>query len=113
MEANSALVGADGAVHLHAVAAVDVDLATVVHPRDAEHDDALRLDHAFHDLEVQKVGVSRDVGGYAFDHLAYCLVEFFFSRVARDDVRHEPVNVVLGEFVHFIYTTKIKHRLQK
>ena len=46
MEAQAALVGADSAVRLHAVAAVDLHLALVVLPRHAEHHDALRLDHA-------------------------------------------------------------------
>ena len=50
MEAQAALVGADGAVHLDAVAPVDLDLALVVDPGDAEHDDALGLDDALEDL---------------------------------------------------------------
>ena len=47
MEAQSALVGADGAVHLDAESAIDLDVALVVEPRNAEHDDALGLDNAF------------------------------------------------------------------
>ena len=47
MEAQPALVRADGAVHLDAEAAVDLDVALVVDPRHAEHDDALGLDDAF------------------------------------------------------------------
>ena len=46
MEAQTALVGADGAVELDAVAHVDLGLALVVHPRNAEHDDALGHGHA-------------------------------------------------------------------
>ena len=38
MEPQAALVGADGAVHLDAEAAVDLHLAAVVDPRHAEHD---------------------------------------------------------------------------
>jgi hypothetical protein len=44
VEAQAALVGTDGAVHLDAEAAVDLDFALVVHPGHAEHDDALGLD---------------------------------------------------------------------
>ena len=45
----AALVGADGAVELHAEAAVDLDLALVVHPGHAEHDLALGLHDALQD----------------------------------------------------------------
>ena len=44
MEAQAALVRADGVVELDAKAAVDVDTAAVVCPRDAELDDPVRLD---------------------------------------------------------------------
>ena len=50
VEAQAALVGADGAVHLDAEAAVDLDLALVVDPGHAEHDHALGLDDALEDL---------------------------------------------------------------
>ena len=104
METDAALVGADGAVHLHAVAAVDVDAAAVVGPGDAEHDDALGFDHPFQDLELHQVRIGGHVGGQALHHFADGLVEFLLARVARDHAGHEPVDVVLGEFVHFIYT---------
>ena len=42
MEAQAALVGAQGRVELDAVAAVDLELALVVLPDDAKLDDALR-----------------------------------------------------------------------
>lgn len=41
VQAQAALVGAEGRVELHAEAIVDLDLALVVLPRDAELDDAL------------------------------------------------------------------------
>ena len=47
MEAQSALVGADGAVHLDAETAVDLNVALIVEPRHAEHEDALGLDNSF------------------------------------------------------------------
>ncbi len=104
MEADAALVGADGAVHLHAVAAVDVDAAAVVRPGDTEHDDPFGLHHPFQDLEVHQVGIGGHIGGHAFHHFADGLVEFLLARVACNHAGHEPVDVVLGEFVHFIYT---------
>ena len=111
METDTALVGADGAVHLHAETAVDLDFAPVVHPRDAEDDDPLGFDHPLHDLEIKQVGISGDVGSNAFHDFADSLVEFLLARVARNDACHEPVDVVLGEFVHYIYTAKV-NRLQ-
>ncbi len=59
MEAQAALVGADGAVVLHAEAAVDLDLAVIVCPRHAEHDHALGL----HDALEQAGGLVLGVGG--------------------------------------------------
>ena len=47
MEAESALVGADGAIHLDAEAAVDLNVAEIVKPRHTEHEDALGLDNPF------------------------------------------------------------------
>ena len=47
MEAQSALVGADGAVHLDAETTVDLNVALIVEPGHAEHDDALGLDNSF------------------------------------------------------------------
>ncbi len=46
MEAQAPLVGADGAVHLDAESAIDLDLALIVEPWYAEHDDPLGLDDA-------------------------------------------------------------------
>ena len=47
MQAQTALVRANRAVELHTVAAVDLHLALIVHPRHTEGDDALRLHEAF------------------------------------------------------------------
>ena len=43
MEAQTALVRADGTVELNSVAKVDMDFALVVNPRNTERDNALRL----------------------------------------------------------------------
>ena len=47
MKAQPALVGPDGAVHLDAEAAVDLDFPLVVHPGHPEHDDPFRFYDAF------------------------------------------------------------------
>ena len=49
MEAQPAFVGPDGVVELDAIALVDADMALVVHPGNAEENDAVRLDHALED----------------------------------------------------------------
>ena len=46
VEAKPALIGADGRIVLDAVAAVDLDIAVVVHPGNTEFHHALRLDKA-------------------------------------------------------------------
>ena len=59
MQAQAAFVRADGAVELHAIAAIDLHLTVVVDPRNAEHDDALGLDHT---LEQSRLAVLLLVG---------------------------------------------------
>ena len=81
VEAQAALVGADGRVHLHAEATLHLDLALVVHPGYPEHDDALRLDQALHDLGPPVLGVAIDDDGDGVDHFADGLVELRLGRV--------------------------------
>ena len=103
MEADTALVGTDRAVHLNAIATVDMDLALVVGPGNTEHDDALRLDHTLKDLEIHQMRIRGDIRCNTFHHLTDSLVKFFFARVACDQFIHEPVDVVLCEFVHLLW----------
>ena len=59
VEAQAALVRADGRVELDPVALVDLHFATVVDPGDAEHDLPFRLDDARHDIvaAVFRIGI--------------------------------------------------------
>ena len=100
MEADAALVGADGAVHLHAVAAVDLDLAPVVEPRHAEDDDPFGFGDAFQNLHPLEYGAGHDVRGQRFGHLADGLVELRFAGIARDQPGHEILDVLFGLVVH-------------
>ena len=100
VEADAALVGADGAVHLHAVAAVDLDLALVVEPRYAEDDDAFGFGDAFENLHLLQYGARHDVRGQRFGHLADGLVELRLARVAGDEPGHEIFDILSGLFVH-------------
>ena len=100
MEAEAALVGTYGTVHLHAVAAVDVYLSPVVRPGHAEHYHALGLDHSLEDLEIHEVRIGDHIVGYTLDNLSHRLVEFALTGVPCDQLRHEPLDIILGKLVH-------------
>ena len=55
VETQSALIGTDGAVELHAVTRVDLYVAVVVNPRHPEYDDALGLHQALNNLSFLKL----------------------------------------------------------
>ena len=84
MEAQAALVGADGVVELHAVALVDADMALVVHPGHAEEDHAVRLDHALEDGVALVDGIAVHDRREGFEHLARRLMEFRFAGILFD-----------------------------
>src|SRR5690606_10444761 len=75
----------DGAVELDAVAAVDVDLAVVVHPRHAEVDVALRLHDPFEDAMLHVLGMLLEYRRQGVENLPYGLVEFLLVRIAFND----------------------------
>ncbi len=82
VEAQAALVWADGAVHLDAETAVDLDTALIVDPRHAEDDGALRLHHAFDDAGLHVVRVGFEEWPEAANHFFHRLVEFGLVGVA-------------------------------
>ena len=82
METDTALVGADGAVHLDAVAAVDLDFAFVVEPRHTENDDPFGFGNAFENLHLLEDRAGHDMGASDSGHLADGLMELRFTRVA-------------------------------
>lgn len=100
METEAALVRTDGAVHLHAEAPVDLHLAAVVHPGNAEDDDALRFDHALEDFLVQQMRIGHHIGSYALYHFTNCLMKFDLARIAGYEVRHEAVDILLSQLFH-------------
>src|SRR6185369_8962057 len=57
MEPETALVRTDSAVHLDAEAAIDLDIAMVIEPRNAEHQHALGLRYALENLVRNIFGV--------------------------------------------------------
>ena len=66
MEAQAALGGADGGGELYAIAAVDLHLALIVHPGDAEHQAALGLHDAVDDAGLHQL---RPLGHHGLEGL--------------------------------------------
>ncbi len=73
MEAQSALIGADGAVELHTVTQVHLHLTLVIHPRHAERDDPLRLHDTLDNLGLLKLGMLVIHIFDGFQHFPYSL----------------------------------------
>ena len=82
MQAQSALVGTDGAVVLHAVAAVDLRAALIVHPGHAEHDDPLRLNETVQQARLLIFRVLVEHRREAFQNLGGCLEKLAFMGIA-------------------------------
>ena len=110
MEAQAALVGADGGVELHAVAAVDLNLAVVVHPGDAEDDNALRLDEALDQAVGLPFGVLIDDELQALENLFDGLQKLRLVAVVLLYVRVYTLQVIildhsLTSFINFFTLT--------
>ena len=89
VEAQTALVGADGGVVLDAIAAVDADGSLVIHPWHTEDDDAFRFRQAFQNRVFLVFGVPFQNGFQGGQHLFHCLDEFrlvavFFLHTGKD-----------------------------
>ena len=97
VEAEAAFVGADRAVLLDAVAAVDADLARVVHPRNAEYNNAFRLDDALENRVLFILRIRLEDRVEREEHFLGGLDELGFVRVLRLEILQDAVNV----FAHF------------
>ncbi len=93
VEAQATLVRADGGVELDAVATVDLDLAGVIHPRHAEHDDALGLDEALEQSGLLVLGVRVDGGLQGVEDLGGGLDELGLLGVAGLELVEDPLGV--------------------
>ena len=82
MQAQAALVRADGGVELHAVAAVHMHLARVVHPGNTELNEAFRLHHTLQNALLFQFGMLFHISLQALQHLAHSLQKFGFARAA-------------------------------
>ena len=73
VEAQTALVGADGAIKLHAVAQVHLHLALIVDPGHTERDDPLGLHDTLDNLGLLELGMLVVDVLNRLQHLSYCL----------------------------------------
>ena len=86
MEAQAALVGPERAVELDAEAAVDVHVAAIVDPWNAEDDLTFRLADAFDEPAFGVVGTLCDDGTEAFEDLSDGLMELILAGVSAQDL---------------------------
>src|SRR5699024_1054495 len=86
VEPQPALERPQRAVELHAETAVDVHLALIVLPRNAEDDLPFRFAEPLDDLGLGVVRVLAQHHAHAFEDLAYGLVELDLTGVASHDL---------------------------
>ncbi len=86
VKTQAAFVGADGRIHLHAKAAVDLHFAGVVHPRHAKQNHTLGLHQALEQAVFGIMAVGGQKRGEAGKHFFYCLMKHGLVRVALFDL---------------------------
>ena len=97
MEAQAALVRANGGVELDAVAAVHLNLALVVNPGHAELDGALRLDDALQHTGLLVLRVLLDNRLQGLEDLANGLQELRLIAVTGNDLVVDTLDVLVSE----------------
>ena len=102
VEAQTALVGAQGGIVLHTIAAVHMILAVVVHPGDAELNGALRLHDPLQQAGLFVLGVSIDHRLQRREDLFHSLQEFGLGSVLFLGGFQHTFNVC----VHFLFLLK-------
>ena len=101
VQPQAALVGADGAVALYAVAAVHVHIALVVNPRHAELDHALLLHEQLKHARLHVFRMLLDHGLDGFQNAPYGDQELLVVRVALFDAVHQIDQVCIFQR-HFV-----------
>jgi hypothetical protein len=85
MEPQATLVRPERAVHLHAEAAIHLDVAAIVLPGHPEHDHALGFRDSLEDAGPRQLRAARDDKIDAFEEFFDGLVEIRFGRVLGSD----------------------------
>src|SRR5437667_11456756 len=99
MKSQAAFVRADRAVHLHPEPAVDVNLAGVILPGDAEHDHSFRFDDSLENFRFSVVRISIHHQGERLDYFLHRLVKLGFARVFGLHRGHQIRNVIFHELL--------------
>src|SRR5690606_7404405 len=102
VEAQAALVGTDRVVVLHAVAALDMHVAGIVLPADAERHDAVRLRDAAHDLGRLVDLLVGDEAEDVLRHVLHRLDEFRLVRIVLLHGLHERREIDVLRLSHFL-----------
>ena len=95
VEAQAALVGANGHAVLDAIAAVDLHGAVVVRPGHAEHHHALGFDQTLQQTLLCVARILLDERPQAFHHFRDSLQEFRLTGIAKSHLRKEAANGVV------------------
>ncbi|MCY1553969.1 hypothetical protein D9M68_905040 [compost metagenome] len=103
MEAQAALVGTDGAAHLHAEATVDADPSLIVDPRHTEQDSTLRLDDPFDDAGLQVMRIGFQEGPQTAQHLFHGLMELGLVGITLLQAQQECVDGLRHVSHHFLF----------
>ena len=99
METQAALVRADSGVELDAVTTIDLHLALIVGPCDAELYHAFRFDNALEHTRLLIFRMLRDHRFEAFENLANGLQEFRLVAVALLYLRVHALDVLISEHI--------------
>ena len=102
LETQTALVGAQSGIVLHAVAAVDMPDMVVIFPGNAELNNAIRLDHALQQSGLLVLGMSIDDGGQRGQDLFDSLQELGLGSVLGLGLGENALNVL----VHWTFPPK-------
>ena len=93
VETQTAFVRADGRAHLNTVAAVDLNLAFVVHPSDAEHNHTFRFNNTLKQALLGVFRVFRQKRIQTHEYFFNSLVEGFLVGVALFKIGKQGVQV--------------------
>ena len=102
MEPDAALVGTQRRVELHPEAAVDLHLARIVGPGDAEDDLALRLADALDDLVLGVLGILAEHGAQRLGDLGDSLVELGLASVAPQHLVENRYELFVDQRQNFL-----------
>ena len=95
METQTALVGTDRAIELNAETAVDLNLALVIYPRNAEFDNSFGFNHHINDAALDINGALLHNGLEGFENFANGLVELALAGVTRDNVSQNFLQIFI------------------